>query len=264
MFALENGRLGPYALNLGLNGNRLVFDLRDPEGQPIFAHVLALSPFRMVIKDYFMICASYYDAIRNATAEKIEAIDMARRGTHNEGAELVAERLKGKIRTDFDTSRRIFTLIAALVWTRPRDMSVRDMSGGDERTTKRPSSVLFACSMNAVRSPMAEGLAKSIVGRSIFIDSAGLNKEPLDMFALAVMREAGVDIAGTQDEGLRRHRGRILRSHHRAFAGGIRAGLRPSHARRMSASNTGRRSIRLLSAIRGSSVSMPIAVSAII
>ncbi|MBY0611981.1 MAG: UPF0262 family protein [Beijerinckiaceae bacterium] len=117
IFELENGRAGPYALHLGLNGNRLVFDLRDEQGQPIFAHVLALSPFRMVIKDYFMICASYYDAIRNASAEKIEAIDMARRGLHNEGAELVNDRLKGKIKTDFDTSRRIFTLIAALVWT---------------------------------------------------------------------------------------------------------------------------------------------------
>lgn len=117
VFELENGRPGPYALHLGLNGNRLVFDLRDTQGSPIFAHVLALSPFRMVIKDYFMICASYYDAIRNASAEKIEAIDMARRGLHNEGAELVNDRLKGKIRTDFDTSRRIFTLIAALVWT---------------------------------------------------------------------------------------------------------------------------------------------------
>ncbi len=117
VFQLENGMAGPYALHLGLNGNRLVFDLRDIAGKPIFAHVLALSPFRMVIKDYFMICASYYDAIRNASAEKIEAIDMARRGLHNEGAELVNERLKGKIRTDFDTSRRIFTLIAALIWT---------------------------------------------------------------------------------------------------------------------------------------------------
>lgn len=117
VFELENGRAGPYALHLSLNGNRLVFDLRDSVGQPIFAHVLALSPFRMVIKDYFMICASYYEAIRHASADKIEAIDMARRGLHNEGAELVSERLKGKIRTDFDTARRIFTLIAALTWT---------------------------------------------------------------------------------------------------------------------------------------------------
>ena len=117
VFELENGRSGPYALHLGLNGNRLVFDVRDEGGQPIFAHVLALSPFRMVIKDYFMICASYYDAIRNATADRIEAIDMARRGLHNEGADLVNERLKGKIRTDHDTARRIFTLIAALTWT---------------------------------------------------------------------------------------------------------------------------------------------------
>ncbi len=117
VFALENGKSGPYTLQLGLNGNRLVFDVRDSAGDPLFAHVLSLSPFRTVIKDYFMICASYYDAIRTATADRIEAIDMARRGLHNEGAELVRERLQGKIRTDFDTSRRFFTLIAALSWT---------------------------------------------------------------------------------------------------------------------------------------------------
>ncbi len=117
IFELENGMPGPYSLNLGLNGNRLVFDVRDAAGEPIFAHVLALSPFRGVIKDYFMICASYYEAIRTATADRIEAIDMARRGLHNEGAELVRDRLQGKIKTDFDTSRRFFTLIAALTWT---------------------------------------------------------------------------------------------------------------------------------------------------
>jgi uncharacterized protein (UPF0262 family) len=117
VFILENGKLGPYALHLGLNSNRLVFDVRDTSDEPIFAHVLSLSPFRNVIKDYFMICASYYDAIRNSSADKIEAIDMARRGLHNEGADLVRERLDGKIKTDFDTSRRFFTLIAALSWT---------------------------------------------------------------------------------------------------------------------------------------------------
>ncbi len=117
VFMLENGKAGPYALHLGLNSNRLVFDVRDTQDTPIFAHVLSLSPFRTVIKDYFMICASYYDAIRNSSADKIEAIDMARRGLHNEGADLVRERLDGKIKTDFDTSRRFFTLIAALSWT---------------------------------------------------------------------------------------------------------------------------------------------------
>ncbi len=117
VFKLENGKIGPYILNLGLKGNRLVFDVRDEQKEPIFAHVLSLSPFRSVIKDYFMICASYYDAIRTASADRIEAIDMARRGLHNEGADLVQERLNGKITTDFDTSRRFFTLIVALSWT---------------------------------------------------------------------------------------------------------------------------------------------------
>ncbi len=117
VFKLDNGKIGPYALHLGLNSNRLVFDIRDEQNEPVFAHVLSLSPFRTVIKDYFMICASYYDAIRNASADKIEAIDMTRRGLHNEGADLVRERLNGKVTIDFNTSRRFFTLIVALSWT---------------------------------------------------------------------------------------------------------------------------------------------------
>ena len=79
-------------------------------------HILSLTPFRRILRDYFMVCESYYDAIRSQTAAQIEAIDMGRRGLHNEGAELLVERLTGKIICDTDTARRLFTLITALHW----------------------------------------------------------------------------------------------------------------------------------------------------
>ena len=80
------------------------------------AHHLSLTPFRRLVKDYFLICDSYYQAIRTATPSQIEAIDMGRRGLHNEGSELLMERLKDKIAVDFDTARRLFTLITVLHW----------------------------------------------------------------------------------------------------------------------------------------------------
>jgi uncharacterized protein (UPF0262 family) len=107
---------GPYVLALGLVANRLSFDISTESGQAVILHLLSLSPFRKVIKDYFLICESYYEAIRSATPERIEAIDMGRRGVHDEGASLVIERLEGKITIDHKTARRLFTLIAALSW----------------------------------------------------------------------------------------------------------------------------------------------------
>ncbi len=107
---------GPYALNIALMDAKLVFDVRDEQGAQVVAHILSLTPFRRILKDYFLICESYYAAIRHATPSRIEAIDMGRRGLHNEGALLLAERLKGKIDTDQDTARRLFTLITALHW----------------------------------------------------------------------------------------------------------------------------------------------------
>lgn len=105
---------GPFALLLGIEENRLVFDIRD-EGQiPLGKIILALSPFRRIVKDYFEICESYFEAIKHATPSKIETLDMARRGVHNEGSTLLMERLKGKIETDFDSARRLFTLICVL------------------------------------------------------------------------------------------------------------------------------------------------------
>ncbi len=107
---------GPYALHLGISGNRLVFDIRLTDGTPVIAHMLSLAPFRRIVKDYFVVCDSYYAAIRTATADRIEAIDMARRALHDEGSRLVVERLKRKVELDFDTARRLFTLITVLHW----------------------------------------------------------------------------------------------------------------------------------------------------
>jgi uncharacterized protein (UPF0262 family) len=107
---------GPYMLHLSITENRLVFDIRLEDGAPVMAHLLSLTPLRRIVKDYFMICDSYYKAIRTATPSQIEAIDMGRRGLHNEGSELLMERLKEKINLDFDTARRLFTLICVLHW----------------------------------------------------------------------------------------------------------------------------------------------------
>ena len=107
---------GPYALHLGIAENRLVFDIRLADGTPVVAHLLSLTPLRRIVKDYFMICDSYYQAIRTATPTQIEAIDMGRRGLHNEGSQILMERLQPKVEVDFDTARRLFTLICVLHW----------------------------------------------------------------------------------------------------------------------------------------------------
>ena len=107
---------GPYALHLSITENRLVFDIRLEVDTPVMAHLFSLTPLRRIVKDYFMICDSYYKAIRTATPNQIEAIDMGRRGLHNEGSELLMQRLKEKIEVDFDTARRLFTLICVLHW----------------------------------------------------------------------------------------------------------------------------------------------------
>ncbi|MDR3514019.1 MAG: UPF0262 family protein [Caulobacteraceae bacterium] len=113
-FHPEGADGGPYDLKIALIDNRLALDITGPGYQ--HRHLLSLSPFRGVIKDYFLVCESYYDAIRNATPAQIEALDMGRRGLHNEGSSLLRERLKGKVDTDLDTARRLFTLICALHW----------------------------------------------------------------------------------------------------------------------------------------------------
>ena len=107
---------GPYELALSITSNRLVFDIKLADGAPVVAHNLSLSPLRRIVKDYFLICDSYYAAIRTASPDQIEAIDMGRRGLHNEGSELLIERLRHKVEMDVDTARRLFTLICVLHW----------------------------------------------------------------------------------------------------------------------------------------------------
>ncbi len=105
---------GPYNLVLAIEENRLVFDIRLADDTAHGKVMLSLTPFRKVIKDYFLVCETYYKAIRAAPPSQIEALDMGRRGLHDEGSRLLEERLKGKIELDFDTARRLFTLICVL------------------------------------------------------------------------------------------------------------------------------------------------------
>jgi len=105
---------GPYHLVLGIAEDRLVFEMRLADGADHGKIALSLTPFRRVLKDYLAVCESYYAAIREAPAARIEAIDMGRRGLHDEGSNLLIERLSGKIAVDFETARRLFTLICAL------------------------------------------------------------------------------------------------------------------------------------------------------
>ncbi len=109
-------RPGPYRLVVSLADKRLVFEIRSEASEPLMSHALSLTPFRRVVKDYFLVCESYFQAIRSGSPSRIEAIDMGRRGIHNEGAEILRERLKGKIEVDFDTARRLFTLVCVLHW----------------------------------------------------------------------------------------------------------------------------------------------------
>ncbi|KAA9010049.1 UPF0262 family protein [Histidinibacterium aquaticum] len=107
---------GPYRLALSIREKRLVFDIRTEGGDPAGEFHLSLGPFRQVVKDYFAICESYFDAVKTAQPSQIETIDMARRGIHNEGARVLQERLEGKAEVDDDTARRLFTLICVLHW----------------------------------------------------------------------------------------------------------------------------------------------------
>ncbi len=105
---------GPYHLHLSIAENRLLLDIRSEQEDDLDTVTLPLLPFRRVVKDYFTVCETYYEAIKTASPAKIESIDMGRRGLHNEGSELLQDRLEGKIEIDFDTARRLFTLICVL------------------------------------------------------------------------------------------------------------------------------------------------------
>jgi len=120
---IEDNRFQPvghppakYILNLSVIEKKLVFQIRTEDGQEVVTHVLSLSPLRKIVKDYDLICQSYYEAIRHATPSQIEAIDMGRRGVHNEGSTILMERLEGKVEVDMQTARRLFTLVYALHW----------------------------------------------------------------------------------------------------------------------------------------------------
>ena len=115
-FAPNNDDEGPFALHLSISGARLAFDIRRADGAPVVAHLLSLSPLRRIVKDYYTVCDSYYAAIRTATPDRIEALDMGRRALHDEGSNILMERLARKVRLDFDTARRLFTLICVLHW----------------------------------------------------------------------------------------------------------------------------------------------------
>lgn len=115
-FGLAGHDGGPYALSIALHEAKLALEICGADGEHIVTHILSLSPFRRIFRDYFMICETYYSAIRTASPSQIEAIDMGRRGLHNEGAQILADRLAGKIECDFDTARRLFTLVTALHW----------------------------------------------------------------------------------------------------------------------------------------------------
>lgn len=107
---------GPYCVRLGIRDGRLVFDIATEDGIRAAEFHLSLGPFRQVVKDYFQICESYFDAVKRLPPSQIEAIDMARRGIHNEGAAILCDRLQGKAQVDTDTARRLFTLICVLHW----------------------------------------------------------------------------------------------------------------------------------------------------
>jgi uncharacterized protein (UPF0262 family) len=113
-FRLIDGFPGPYRMILSLRETNLIMDLRQEGGEVSTEVVLAVRPFRRVIKDYFLICDSYFQAIKGATPSRIEAIDMARRGLHNEGSDLLREALEGRVEVDHDTARRLFTLVCVL------------------------------------------------------------------------------------------------------------------------------------------------------
>jgi len=113
-FAPVSGASGPFHLHLEIEENRLLFDVRDTAEQSLEKLTLPLAPFRGIVKDYFLVCESYFTAVRTADPSRIEAIDMGRRGLHNEGSELLRDRLAEQVAIDFPTARRLFTLLCVL------------------------------------------------------------------------------------------------------------------------------------------------------
>lgn len=116
-FELTNGAAGPYKLRIAIAEQRLAFAITAADAaEPCATFLLSLNPFRRVVKDYFLVCENYFEAIKTAPPSRIEALDMGRRALHDEGSKLLTERLDGKVRMDVPTSRRLFTLLCALHW----------------------------------------------------------------------------------------------------------------------------------------------------
>ena len=115
-FSLVGEDSGPYKLEISMAEDRYVFKVGSETAETIATHLVSVSPFKRILKEYFLICDSYYEAIRTAPPAKIQAIDMGRRSLHDEGSKLLQERLSTKIAVDFDTARRLFTLISAIAW----------------------------------------------------------------------------------------------------------------------------------------------------
>ncbi len=182
-FAPVGHKAGPYDLHLGVVDNRLMLDIRGADGKPLIIFGLSLSPFRRVFRDYSIVCESYYAAMQSQSLTQVEAIDMGRRAVHNEGAELLIERLQGKVEIDRDTARRLFTLIYVL-----------HTVGSSAMPAAPVPRVLFVCTRNAVRSPMAEALLAQRRGSSARVSSAGLFGDPVDPLAVAAMAEVGADL----------------------------------------------------------------------
>jgi len=177
---------GPFALHLSIVGNYIVFDVRDPDHfEPIAAHYLSLTPFRGLIRDYFRIRESYYEAIKSAAPYQIEAVDMGRRGLHNDAADLLRRRLDNKLVMDSGTARRLFTLICAV---QPYATRI------DERDSSLPT-VLFVCSMNSVRSPMAAALARHLFPGRLIARSAGARSGMADGLVHSAMEPLGIDMS---------------------------------------------------------------------
>ncbi len=177
---------GPFALHISIMGNYILFDIRTANVfEPVAAHYLSLTPLAGLILDYFRIRDEYFEAVRVGSAHRIEVVDMGRRGLHDEAAELLIARLQGKVEMDHETARRLFTLICSI---QPYAARI------DPRDTSLPL-VLFVCTMNAVRSPMAAALARRAFPAGVIARSAGIRNGVIDGFVHAVMEEWGVDMS---------------------------------------------------------------------
>ncbi len=183
-FAPVGGEFGPYDLHLGVIDNRLMLDIRKKDGDRLIVLGLSLTPFRRLMRDYSMVCESYYAAIGSQSLTQVEAIDMGRRSIHNECAELLIQRLEGKVTIDQPTARRLFTLIYVL-----------QTVGTSAMPTAQATRVLFVCTRNSIRSPMAERLLGRLRGSTGSVGSAGLMADPVDQLAAAAMAELDVDLS---------------------------------------------------------------------